>query len=299
MSRVTRSLSRDSHNTEQPATDSRPVVNAGSARSKLLTVLAEMVHPTDEPVWTSTLVYVLTGLGLEEQTARQAIARGASSGWIESVKVGRETRWHLTAAGRQLIDEGLQRVVSVQGADDRWDGNWLILMVSVPQQRRVVRKNLYRALSWAGFGNPTPVLWVSPHSDRQAEAKRVIDDLKLTRSTVSFVGKTTDIGMTQEEVVRQAWNLDEVAAEYESLLVRFAGARPTSGDGVLFAHLELVNSWQRLPFMDPQLPEELLPDWIGRRAARVIEQQRSEWGSRARERWAQVVADTAPDRTRS
>ncbi|MDN5856618.1 MAG: PaaX family transcriptional regulator, partial [Actinomycetia bacterium] len=60
---------------------SRPVVSAGSARSLLLTVLGELVLPAGEPVWTSSLLYVLKGVGVEEQTARQAIARGAAAGW--------------------------------------------------------------------------------------------------------------------------------------------------------------------------------------------------------------------------
>ncbi|TKA04982.1 hypothetical protein FCI23_33285 [Actinacidiphila oryziradicis] len=31
--------------------------------------------PNGDSMWTSSLLYVLTGLGIEEQTARQAIAR--------------------------------------------------------------------------------------------------------------------------------------------------------------------------------------------------------------------------------
>jgi phenylacetic acid degradation operon negative regulatory protein len=62
----------------------------GSARSLLLTVLGELVWPTGKPVWTWALLYVLKGLGVEEQTARQAIARAALSGWIEAERHGRE-----------------------------------------------------------------------------------------------------------------------------------------------------------------------------------------------------------------
>ena len=53
----------------------------GSARSLLMTILGELVWPTGQPAWTSALVYVLRGLGVEEQAARRiarAIWRGIS-----------------------------------------------------------------------------------------------------------------------------------------------------------------------------------------------------------------------------
>jgi phenylacetic acid degradation operon negative regulatory protein len=245
-------------------------------------------------VWTSSLLHVMTGLGFEEQTARQAVARGAASGWIEGERQGREVRWSLTPAGRALITEGMRRVYSLHAAEEPWDGNWLILLVTIPQSRRTVRKKLYGALSWSGFGNPTPGLWLSPHPDRRAEAERVVTDLELSDSTLSFVGKAGAVGLDQAEIVQRAWDLDEVAARYETLLLRFAGLQPGAGDAVLFTHLELVSQWQRFPFMDPQLPEELLPNWIGRRAARLFQQQRSDWYERAQARWREVVTETSP-----
>ena len=100
---------------EEAAERGRPLVSAGSARSQLLTVLGELVMPNGNSVWTSSLLYVLTGLGIEEQTARQAIARGAAAGWITPHRHGREVQWELTPAGRRLIDQGAERVYSMSG----------------------------------------------------------------------------------------------------------------------------------------------------------------------------------------
>ena len=46
-----------------------------SARSLLLTVLGEFAYPGDEAVWTTTLIQVLGGLGVESHAVRQAINR--------------------------------------------------------------------------------------------------------------------------------------------------------------------------------------------------------------------------------
>jgi phenylacetic acid degradation operon negative regulatory protein len=245
-------------------------------------------------VWTSSLLYVLTGLGIEEQTARQAIARGAAAGWITPHRQGREVQWELTPAGRRLIDQGAERVYSMSGETPPWDGNWLILLVSIPQQQRAVRKKLYAALSWEGFGNPTPGVWLSPHPDRQAGVEQVIGSLGLRESTLAFVGSSMSIGLRDAEIVRRAWDLDEVTSEYQQLLVRFSGLQPEPGDPLLFTHVQLVSEWQRFPFLDPQLPAELCPDWIGRRAAVVFRQLRAQWYDDAQARWREVVKETSP-----
>jgi len=260
----------------------------------LLTMLGELVFPADEPVWTSSLLYVLTGIGIEERTARQAIARGAAAGWITGERQGREVRWELTPHGQALIEAGAERVYSVGADDGRWDGRWLVLMVTIPQSARGVRRKLYGALRWAGFGNPVAGVWLSPHLDREAEARRVVDELGLADSTLSFVGPVASIGLDEAEIVRRAWDLDEVAAHYEALLRRVRRLRPRAGNPLLFTHVQLVNEWQRFPFLDPQLPKELLPNWIGRRAARTFRERREQWSAAALARWAEVVTMTAP-----
>lgn len=270
-----------------------PALSAGSARSLLLTVLGELVLPEDRPVWTSSLLYVLAGVGVETQTARQAIARGAAAGWIEAQRRGREVRWQITPTGRRLIERGAERVFSIGSDVPAWDGQWLIVVITIPQRKSAVRKRLYGALSWAGFGNPTPGVWLTPYSDRAAEIRGTVRDLGLRESTLSFVGRSVDVGLSDAEIVQRAWDLDGLADMYDELLKRYSELRPEPGDPVLFTHVEMVSHWQRFPFVDPQLPEELLPDWIGRRAAALFEKLRAEWHDEAHARWREVVAETS------
>jgi phenylacetic acid degradation operon negative regulatory protein len=256
-------------------------------------VLGELVDPDDRPVWTASLLYVMEGMGFGEQAARQAIARGSAAGWIEPERQGREVRWTLTAPTHRLFEEGARRVFSLSSDPPRWDGNWLVLLISIPQERSAVRKKLYGALSWTGFGNPTPGVWLTPHTEREAEAKRTIDELGLGASTLSFVGAPAAIGLSDREIVEKAWNLEEIASNYAALLERFSGLRPEPGDDVLYAHLELADALRRFPFFDPQLPDALLPDWIGRRAARQFADLRAEWFELAHARWREIVELTS------
>jgi phenylacetic acid degradation operon negative regulatory protein len=265
-----------------------PGLSAGSARSVLLTVLGELVWPENRPVWTSALLYVLRGLGIEEQTARQAIARAAAAGWITGERHGREVRWSLTPGGQKLITEGAARVTAMAAADTGWDGRWLALLVTIPHTHRTARKRLYAGLTWAGFGNPTPGVWVSPHPDRQEEAGQLIRELDLHEHTLSFIGPSGAIGLSDEDIVARAWDLESLSAYFAAQLEALADIDPAPGDPMLFTHIQVVSEWQRAPFKDPQLPEELLPDWIGHRAAARLGALRDQWSEAVHARWREI-----------
>lgn len=283
-----------------PALARRHQAGPGTARSTLVTVLGEFVLPSGEPCWTSTLLHVAGGLGLEEKSARQALARLAADGWIVGRRSGRRVRWALTQPGRDLLAEGAERIYSLGRDAQPWDGRWLVLMVTVPESRRQLRHRLRTRLTWAGFGSPLPGVWVSPHPAREAEAKQVIGQLGLAADAFSFSGPFAGIG-AQRSLVEQAWHLADLAASYGAFLDTFENLRPAPGDGTLLAQIRLVHEWRRFPLADPGLPPELLPpDWIGARAAAAFASLHQAWQAPARSRWAELgaAADWAsPGRT--
>jgi phenylacetic acid degradation operon negative regulatory protein len=263
----------------------------GSARSLLITVLGELVWPSGEPVWTSALVHVLAGLGVEEKTARQAILRAAASGWIIAQRQGREVRWALTARLIHIFETGLARVCSLSDPFTGWDGTWLALSVTVPRSLYQMRRPLYAGLGWAGLGNPAPGLWLTPHTERADEVNGLVRDLGLHEHTYAMAGLLHPIGLPVEEVVRRGWNLDPLQARYEQVLAAIADLHPASPEEMFTAHLRMISAWQEFPRTDPQLPEALLPDWVGRRVARRIEALRARWTPRVREHFAAINAD--------
>lgn len=262
----------------------------GSARSLLLTILGELVWPTHAPAWTSSLLYVMNGLGIEERTARQAIVRGADSGWIEPVRSGREVAWSMSAQLADVFETGSRRVESLSDPFLEWDGTWLILLVTIPLALRTSRKKLYSGLEWAGFGNPTAGVWLTPHSERREQVDDLVSGLGLAESTMSFLGKTDSIGLTEAQIVRSGWDLESLEQRYREVAAQFDNPHPAPGDDTLFTHIRVLAELQRLPFSDPQLPEALLPDWIGRRVTSHLQHLRSEWAPEVHARWADLNA---------
>ena len=160
---------------------------------------------------------------------------------------------------------------------------------------------LYGALTWLRMGNPTPGVWLTPHVEAVDELRSVIARFGLTYSAICFTGRTEDIGLSDDQIVRRAWNLSELAESYRALLTRYTHHRPAAGDEVLLSYLELRNLLQRFLRLDPQLPEELLPDWVGHEAAELFRSRRDQWASAARERWIPDAAGAgaADGRSRS
>jgi len=277
--------SAEPFDTEHPALSRRRELGATSARSLLLTVLGEFVLPRPEPVWTQTLIDVLAELGVEQKSARQALARTAAEGLLVSDRSGRRVRWSLSASGRRLLTDGAARIYGFGTRTAAWDGRWLVLLVSVPESRRQLRHRLRTRLAWAGLGSPTPGVWVTPDATKQDEVARVIADLELTAVSSSFVGPFGAIG-AERDVVAQAWDLAGIEGAYADFLATFGSAAPVTPAEVMTAQIHLVHAWRRFPFLDPSLPGELLPDgWAGARAAALFGTLHARWDEPAVRHW--------------
>jgi phenylacetic acid degradation operon negative regulatory protein len=266
----------------QPSMSRRHAAGAETARGLLFTVLGEFVLPSGGSAWTSSFIEVLGRLGVEEKATRQALMRTAASGWLEPERVGRRTRWQLTRQAETLLTEGTERIYGFTAAGRPWDGRWLLVLARVPETDRRVRHMLRTRLAWAGFGSPAPAMWVSAHSDRTGEAQRILAEAGVLHDAQIFVAEHRG-GGELSDMVRQAWDLDTIDAQYRRFLAEFAS--PSARDP-LARLVELVHAWRRFPAIDPALPDELLPaGWSGREAARLFDRRHAQWAADATTAW--------------
>jgi phenylacetic acid degradation operon negative regulatory protein len=251
--------------------------SGSSAKALLLTILGELVLTHDGAVWTSTIVRALATLDVAERNARQAVARLAEQGTVRSEKQGRRARWHLTDAGRRLLIEGTQRIYELGTGEDRWDGRWLVVLCSVPEDQRAQRHQLRTRLGFAGFGFLAPGVAVSPHLDREAAANRVLDGLGLLPGAMVFRAEAGDL-VAADDLLARAWDLDALAAAYTAFVDGFEGRAPTTDEARFADLVELVHEWRRFPFMDPGIPARLLPPhWPGRTAHGLFSERHDAW----------------------
>jgi phenylacetic acid degradation operon negative regulatory protein len=256
-----------------------------SARSLLLTVLGEFVHPRRGQVWTGTLVQALGALGVEQKSARQALFRAAGEGLMSSTPHGRRVRWQLTAAGEHLLREGTERIYGFMRATRPWDGRWLVLTVSVPESQRQLRHRLRTRLTWLGLGSPSPGLWVVPDADKEADVSAAIDELGLQDRAFAWAGSAVCAG-DPGKLINTAWDLNDVEKRYLAFIDQFEEADATTERDAFVNQVRLVQEWRRFPFLDPDLPSELLDhDWPGPRAAATFHDRHDRWHRRAQQEW--------------
>src|SRR3954454_11401189 len=153
-------------------------------------------------VWQETLVGSLEALGYKTQAARQAVARSVTGGWPRTERHGRRPRGALPPGASGVLRSGAERIYNF-GEPWEWDGQWLLVVLRVPEERREVRHRFRTQLAWAGFGSLGGGLWITPHVEREGElSARNADGAEL----LSFRAELGALG-EPERVIAEAWDL--------------------------------------------------------------------------------------------
>jgi phenylacetic acid degradation operon negative regulatory protein len=256
-------------------------VGAPAARSLLLTVLGEYVLPRPQGVWQETLVGAMVSLGYTQQAARQALARSTRDGWLATERRGRRARLTLTDRTAELLRTGAERIYSF-GQPWEWDGRWLLVMLRVPEESRAVRHQLRSRLAWTGLGSLGAGVWLTPHVEREGELANAIND-EPAADARSFVAELGEIGDPQQ-LVADGWDLDRVRAQYIAFVDDFTRVRAVTPEACFRQQTLLVHAWRKFPFLDPDLPELLLPSaWPRERAHALFVNRHERWRARATE----------------
>jgi phenylacetic acid degradation operon negative regulatory protein len=195
----------------------------------------------------------------------------AKKGCLTSMRDGRRSFYALTPRGRRLLEEGQARIFHPRRADS-WDGHWLVLAYSIPEDDRRLRDRLRDRLAWLGFGSIGNGLWISPH-DVSAEVEEVAVSLGLENRYVCFSAHRVG-GEAIADLVARCWDLETLDRAYRDFAARWRPAleatleAPPGPERCFTLRFDLIHEYRAFPLRDPGLPRELLPDpWPGDLAA--------------------------------
>lgn len=247
------------------------------ARSLLFTVWGDTIRPAGGEIGVGSLIRLMTPLDLTPRAVRAAVSRMARQGWLQTRRVGRRAFYSLTAPGEWRVEQGVRRVYRV--AAEPWDGHWRLLTYAIPEDRRAHRDRLRRELTWLGLGPLSRGTWLTPR-----DLTPILTELVSSRGIHGDVAmfEARHLGPSADAaLVRRCWNLDAVAVRYREFLAetraqaaslrrRIRAGRIT--DAECFAEkILLVHEYRKFLFVDPGLPDELLPAaWPGRDAAQLF-----------------------------
>ncbi len=242
------------------------------ARSLVFDLFGDHLRYRGGEVRLRGLVSLMGCFDVPEPTVRVVVTRLRKEGWLVSRRDGRETIYSLTDATWSLLDEGRERIF--QRATGPWDGQWHMILYTVPEAERALREQLRKKLSWLGFGPLSSSVWVSPHDRarqvREAFAAEASVRLDLFRSRSEGLEADRDIAA-------RAWDLDRLHQAYAEFLAEYRPRTAAYRSGLLHGpealveRMRLVADYRRFPFRDPDLPPDLLPaGWPGREAHQLF-----------------------------
>lgn len=224
----------------------------------------------------SGLVRLLAELDIDSSTARSSVSRLKRNGVLTQTAKG---RYALSSAAFDHLSKRDSRIYDPQHAPN--EGEWLIIVYTVPEESRRSRHLLRSGLQKMGFGTVNPGVWIGPaHLRSEAVDHFETHDLE---QYVEFFTSSYDGPGAIAEKVSLWWDIDEIEARY----IRFDEAfRPlleewrARAENLTACELEaeafrryvpMFNEWRSLPFLDPGLPRSTLPkSWAGDSALRLF-----------------------------
>jgi phenylacetic acid degradation operon negative regulatory protein len=245
----------------------------------LFTLFGDYVFPVGGEIWLGSLVTIGRALGMSEVAVRSAVARLARERWIAARRRGQRSFYRLSRKGRALIEEGTQRIYHGDGR--RWDGRWCLLSYSIPESKRALRDRMRKQLAWLGFGQLASGTYLAPR-DVSRQVRQLAERLGAGAFAKTFIAHGS--GLTDDaHIVRQCWDLPRIARAYARFVRHYAPlcardrhrhAQGTLDDADAFrTRLALTHDFRRFPFVDPDLPKQLLPQaWPGARARQLFEE---------------------------
>jgi len=253
-----------------------------SPRAAMLTLYGDYVLHRGGEIGIGSLVKLLSSFGLSEQSIRSAVSRMCRSGLLKAKRANRKSYYSLTREGHSLLTEGALRIF--QRKQSRWDGNWNIVTYSIPEPMRQARDRLRLELGWLGYGPLGEATWISPH-DRTREVKSLLQRFNI-EEYVNIFSAQHQGNIDPGKIVSRCWDLGKIHQKYADFLneyrpklkahrKRLQAGEIIESSECFVARFNLIHEYRKLPFFDPDLPLELLPEnWLRPKAAALFDEYR-------------------------
>lgn len=201
----------------------------------------------------------------------------------------------LTDAAEAWFADGTVRIMGPM--PELSNTKWLVASFTVPESDRHLRYQIRSRLSDLGFGQLAGGLMIAPAQLRE-ESIRALERAELI-TYVDFWHSEHVGARPVEEIVSFAWDLPAISAAYHEYLeheekLRSKGV-PAGDDEAFVQYLRHINAWRVMPFMDPGIPLQYLPnDWPAAEARSAFDSVSKSLRDAAWRYFKQVASDERP-----
>lgn len=251
---------------------------AASPASIVVTVFGAFARDHDGWFAISALVEMLGELDIEDQRIRAAVSRLKRRGVLIAERRGDAAGYAISPATRRVFDVGDARVF---GTPPSGLEGWGLVSFSIPEHARNLRYLLRSRLIRVGAGHVDSGLWIAPkHVMKDIDV--IVAELNVGEYLTTFIAEYHGYDELSHKV-RQWWNLDELQHQYQAFIEAFSPVRQkwsqadsVDGAAAFADYTRTLTAWRPLPYLDPQLPTELLPSgWSGTSALELFQEIRT------------------------
>jgi len=223
----------------------------------MLTFLGEYLLGRSLCVYSRSIIDVLARVGVSEQATRSTLTRMVNADLLRRQRRGQRMYFGLTERSTQVLEDGQRRLRDTGPVNHTWDGFWTLLGFSLPGSWQRERHDLRSQLTWAGFGPLQGGLWIAASARNVDQIVASLGPQAHVRVFHARTSHLTDVN----DMIRDTYDLDGLAARYQEFRERWEPAASTPATDPLAAKLRLVTDWLQLIRRDPRLPVQHLPAW--------------------------------------
>lgn len=250
-----------------------------NTRSMIFTIFGDYIRHYGSVIWIGSLIKLLEAFGHNEQSVRAAVSRMSKQGWVQSERRGNKSFYSLTDQGIIRMEEASRRIY--KEPKQPWDGKWWILIYNIQEDKRYLRDKLREELVWSGFGQLSNSCWITPNN-LEKEINLLIKKYGIEQNVTFFHASYK--GMEDHtSLVKKCWDLEQVNQKYAEFIEQYSqkyiihknkiNKNEMSDSSCFVEKTLLVHEFRKFLFIDPSLPDELLPKkWLGDSAADLFKE---------------------------
>ncbi|MFX1412000.1 MAG: PaaX family transcriptional regulator C-terminal domain-containing protein [Promethearchaeota archaeon] len=262
----------------------------------VFSLYGQYVLSRGDEIWIGSLIRALAALDIKAGATRTIVSRMQREGYLQGRRVGRRSFYRLTELGLKQVRGGGDRAFTPPG--DEWDGQWIVITYTIPEEHRKHRDMLRSWLTWWAFGALAPGVWISPHP-LSPEVEGKLQEMDVWQYLEVF--RAEHLGPSdQRALVAHAWpQIPALGDRYQAYVARYERVSHHLKTGTLddkacfVARFQSLYEFIAITLEDPALPPSLLPkDWP-RPIAQALFKELSHALSERAERFFDAIYETA------
>lgn len=259
----------------------------GSATSIIRTITGLYLRHQPAPVPRTQLVELSTAAGISAAAAQTAISRLIDKQVLANTA---DATLDVPPMARAMFERGSRRIFTPRQMSP--NDQWCLVTYSLPESMRPLRHQIRKHFQQLGGGLVAAGLWIFPEYLR-VEIDAALAALQARSLATLFTVQQPHFPATPQDAAAQWWDLEHLDSLHQQFLKATAdlNAGQTDPADAYRGYVGMIDAWRALPYLDPGLPDGMLPAaWSGKRSRQRFLEFSSVFECPAKEFVASVLA---------